>query len=343
MTVEESYAQAKQFLELAVAYQPEHAEAKQKLAAIDGEQKERLSADAKAIDEEEFGSHAESFQGPSSVDEMAAIATKYLSSKESGKDGKLLALRIAGDWQVADQNILGDTLTWGLPVEVAYREDSDPKTAKVVSVELITRDKDQRPPFQRHRFFGARYVRVANLPQQDSRAGGFGLLRLPLAGLLLMLGLMAAAPLVEARVPSTRAILAKVKPLAPMLGVATLALGAVALLLSIFSPLRDVLPQAAAVVVGLVMGLDILVKRTDLLAAKASTDDESAGGDLKQKAQEVIGKAGEAAKEAVTKAQDLLIEKQASIRQLDAVRVPLGMSCMVLGLLHLVIGGFPLF
>lgn len=344
MTVEESYAQAKAFLELAVAYQPDHEEAKAKLAAIDGDQQEQLAANAKAIDEAVFGDHAASFQGPGTTEEMAAIATKYMSSKESGKDGNLLALRIAGDWQVADQNILGDTLTWGLPIEVALRQHDDPETAKVVSVELITRGDEQRAPFQRHRFFSARYVRVANLPQRNAAASGFGMLRIPLAGLLVVLGLVAAAPFVETRVPALKSALAVFKPVAPMLGVAALGLGATALTLSIFSPLRDVLPQAAAIVVGLMMGLDILIKRTSLLTTEVpSQPNDTAPDDLKQKAHEAVGVATEAAKQAVTKAQDLLIEKQASIRRLDAVRVPIGMGCLVVGLMHLVLGGFPLF
>lgn len=339
LTVEESYAQAKRYLELAVAYQPDLAEAQQMLSQLEGNLETQLAEGERETDAAQFPPHSASFQGPGSVDDIAKVATRYLQSKESGKDGKLLALRIAGDWQVADQNILGDTLTWGLPVEVAYKIDGDAETAKVVSVELITRGTAQEPPFQRHRFFESRQVRVANLPRANA-ASGFSPLRLLLALMLVVLGLIAAAPLIELRLPWAAAILSPLQPLGPALGVATLAVGAVSLGLSVFSPWGDVLPQSAAIVVGLVMGLDLLLKHSP-----AKT--EGLKGDLKGEhttaAGQIATKAGDVAIEAVTKAQTLLAENQTKIRSLRTFRVPLGVSCLTLGLLHLTVGSWVLF
>ena len=50
-----------------------------------------------------------------------------------------------------------------------------------------------------------------------------------------------------------------------------------------------------------------------------------------------------AADRTLTKAQDLLRENEDRIRKLNGFRIPLAISCMALGLLHLVAGGTWLF
>ena len=343
MTVEESFDRAKVYLELAIAYQPDHAEAKECLLAIDGARSERLEGDEKAIDDAEFRPHAKSFQGD--ADAMQATAVEYLSTRNSGQDGKLLAVRIAGDWHPHDTT-LGVTITWGLPVEAAYRMDDDPDSARVVSMNLVTQNENPEPPFQRFAITGERLMRVSNLPGvAAARSGnGFGLMRLPLSLALLVLGFVGAGPLVQRYVPAFKGLVEKVTPYTAIVGVVSLGVGGVALFTSPLSPLQDILPQAGAIALGLAMGLDVLVKRrnqTDVDSpVKAGVEmsvADSAG--LKGKAEETLRHAGEAAGQAVARAQDLLIENEGRLRKLIAIQVPLGIGCVALGLLHLVVGG----
>jgi hypothetical protein len=85
--------------------------------------------------------------------------------------------------------------------------------------------------------------------------------------------------------------------------VATLGIGAVLLVLNLLSPLSDILPQAAAIVAGLFLGLELLLrKRSD---------------------------------SAVGKAQELLAAQEEKIKKIGKYQVPLGVACLLLALVHL--------
>ena len=75
--------------------------------------------------------------------------------------------------------------------------------------------------------------------------------------------------------------------------------------------------SAAAIVSGLYLGLELLLKKPN----KASSD-----------------QLGEKASAAVEKAQAMLEKNAAKLKILEAQQVPIGIACLVLGVLHIIIG-----
>jgi hypothetical protein len=141
-----------------------------------------------------------------------------------------------------------------------------------------------------------------------------------------------------------------------LMGVITLALGAVLFVknILILSPLADFLPQAVAIVAGLYLGLDLLLKKPASPAAASEADEQTQAseaaaanaeqsGKAEQSAAQMAKKVSESATAGVEKAQDLLAGKRSKIEQLKAYEVPLGAAAVVLGILHLIAGGAPLF
>ena len=93
------------------------------------------------------------------------------------------------------------------------------------------------------------------------------------------------------------------------------------LLLGLLSPISDLLPQAAAIVAGLFLGIELLLKKRPGSVAPDGDDPKSA--------------AGRRAEAAVGKAQDFLAGQEQNIRKIEKVQVPLGVACLVLALIHL--------
>jgi len=92
-----------------------------------------------------------------------------------------------------------------------------------------------------------------------------------------------------------------------IVGVATLIVGLVFLVFSLASPFSNILPQAAAIVTGLFLGLELII----------STSARNA------------------------KAEELVKKSEGSIRRLAKIQVPLGWACLGLGAIHLLLGGLP--
>ena len=89
---------------------------------------------------------------------------------------------------------------------------------------------------------------------------------------------------------------------------ATLVIGAILLVLGILSPISDILPQAAAIVAGLFLGIELLLKKRSDSGA------------------------------AVEKAQEFLAAQAGNIRKIQRIQIPLGVACLVLALIHLFAG-----
>jgi uncharacterized membrane protein len=94
-------------------------------------------------------------------------------------------------------------------------------------------------------------------------------------------------------------------PLRPVIGVATLGIGVVLLILGLLSPISDILPQAAAIIAGLFLGIELLLRK----------------------------RSGSGA--AVEKAQEFLAAQEQNIKKIEKFQVPLGAACLVLALIHL--------
>ncbi|MCF8056148.1 MAG: hypothetical protein K9K37_05875 [Desulfocapsa sp.] len=182
----------------------------------------------------------------------------------------------------------------------------------------------------------------------DRSGSPFILFRLALSLALLAAGIILLVKVVEKFQDKIGTLLQPLVKMKALIGVITLGLGAAFFVknLLVLSPLADILPQAAAVVAGLYLGLDLLLKKS--VPREQSQKQETAEaveGAEKHEDQEKTPEAmkvEEAAKAGVEKAQDFLAGKRTLIEQLKVYEVPLGAAALVFGLLHLIVGGVPL-
>ena len=289
----------------------------------------KANADTKedaALDAGQWAPHFSGFQGPGNTNKLADSALKWFKSDAGwSKDKDPIAVRIKGDWRVADKNLLGDPLTWGLPIEAAFIRHKDREDKKdvawVYSLTIVTRDAEKKPPWKTAWVGNNRQMRASNVKSASSGSGPNILFRLLLAAALLSSGLMLAGP--KLKIPAS--IYDKIKPFRPIVGVATLSVGAILLFFNLLSPLSDIIPQASCIVAGLFLGFELLMKKP----AKLATDDSD----------DFANKAGQNLDEAVRKTQEFLSKQEQRVLKLEKYQVPMGIVCLVLGILHLLAGG----
>ena len=176
----------------------------------------------------------------------------------------------------------------------------------------------------------------------------FILFRLALSFVLLAAGIILLGKVLEQFQDKIGTLMQPLLKIKALIGVISLGLGAAFFVknLLVLSPLADILPQVIAVIAGLYLGLDLLLKKP--ATSEQSQTHETAGvaeGAEKHEDQAKTleaNKVEEAAMASVEKAQDFLAGKRSLIDQLKAYEVPLGAASLVLGLLHLIVGSMPL-
>lgn len=309
---EAAFAMARQCLEMALEIEPGNAEATKMLEGL-GAGAAAATEEAEArLDEGTWDDHSDLFQGPGSVASLAASAEEWLAADGGWtKDKELLAVRINGDWLVAETDLLDRPTAWGLPIEAAFLRHSDREAdrdvAWVYRLTMVTRDNEKAAPWKMARVGSNRQMRASKIEVTGSDGPNI-IFRLLLTLALLSSGLLLVGPLVTSRVPALGSLYQMLVPLRPLIGVATLVIGAILLVLGILSPISDILPQAAAIVAGLFLGIELLLKKRSDSAA------------------------------AVEKAQEFLATQAANIRKIEKVQVPLGLACLALALIHLFAG-----
>lgn len=134
---------------------------------------ERISAQ---IDAGKWPSRSDTFAGPGDADDLEKLVFGLLQKSPSWGENKkrpqeILAVNIQGPWQPAEWNILGQVVSWRLPMKVAI---TDPKlkpqgVAQVFDISMVTvqgpGDKTpQKPPFAGAPWVGSNYfMRIKNL------------------------------------------------------------------------------------------------------------------------------------------------------------------------------------
>lgn len=319
------FGRARRSLELALEIDPENAEAKKVMDGLGAGASAAEAAEAARLDVGTWDDHSSRFQGPGSVGSLASSAEDWLAGDAGWtKDKDVLAVRINGDWLVAEQDIKGQPTAWGLPIEAAFvrhsDRDADRDVAWVFRLTMVTRDNEKAPPWKAARVGSNRQMRASKIDGAGGSGGPSSVFTLVLALALLGSGVLLVRPFVTSRAPALDSLYKLLVPLRSLVGVATLGIGVVLLILSLLSPISDILPQAAAIVAGLYLGIDLLVK-------KRPEPDTPEGEDGKRQA-------GKSAVAAVGKAQDFLAGREQSIRKIEKIQVPLGVACLVLALIH---------
>jgi hypothetical protein len=326
---EKSFGIARRCLEVALKLNPDNREAQElrdSLGAGAAAAEEKAEA---VIDAGTWEPHSSRFQGPGDADELAEAARKWLAGDGGWtKDKDLLAVRVDGDWLVAKKNILGEPTNWGLPVEAAFvrHKDRDRDVAWVYRLTMVTREAEKAPPWEGARVGSNRRMRASKIEAPDAAGKAPGTVpRLLLFAALLCSGLLLAGPFLTTKVGALGPVVGALRPIRPMIGVAALVIGLVFLISNLLSPLADLLPQATAIVAGLFLGLELLLKKPARLAAAEGDD--------------LAHKAGQKVDAAVEKTQAFLAKHQQSVRRIEKYQIPLGILCLVLALLHLVGAG----
>lgn len=326
---EQDFGTARRCLEIALKLDPDSAEAKEVMQSLGAG---AAAADEKAqavIDAGQWEPHSSRFQGPGDPDELAESAREWLLADWT-KDKDLLAVRVNGDWFVAKKDIFGKPTNWGLPVEAAFKRHTDRDAGRdvawVYSLSMVTRENEKAPPWEGARVGSNRRMRASKISAPGAAGKAPGMVpRLLLFGALACCGLLLAGSYLTTRVAALAPVVGALRPLRSLIGVAALVIGLVLLIGNLLSPLADLLPQAAAIVAGLFLGLELLLRKPARLATAEGED--------------LAHKAGQKVDAAVEKTQAFLAKHQGSVRKIERYQVPLGILCLVLALLHLVAAG----
>ncbi len=330
------YDEVKTTLALAAQFDPSSATIKDKLAAIDNDKSAAQGQLDKERDARQWPGHFKGFAGPGNVKDLVKASLAYLvNAPDWGANQKnpceIVAVAIKGNWWSVEKNVLGQTTQWGLPVYVAVAsKKGDPDNVTVFNLSMCTTDGTKAPPFDGVTVGDNFIMRRKNVTGGGGGGGTTGgllgsLLWLGLALANIIAGLLAAAPLLAIKAPQLAGVYKKLTPFRNLIGVITLAIGALSFIWALlhFALLSGILPQLSAMAVGLFLGKELLMRKPALAAARGAS------------AQKVAA----AADAAALKAQELLTKYQSKIALLDVYQVPIGIACIVLGVLHLLISG----
>lgn len=178
---ETAFKRARTCLTLALEIDPGNSEAR---TILDGLGAGAAAADDKAADALDRGTwedHSSRFQGPGSAGSLAASAQKWLAGDPGWSKGKdVIAVRVNGDWVVAERDRDRNPITWGLPIEAAFvrhtDRNADRDVAMIFRLTMVTREKDKSPPWKMARVGSTRQMRASNIStskrRSKSAAGG---------------------------------------------------------------------------------------------------------------------------------------------------------------------------
>lgn len=347
---------------LAGQLDPANAQVKERLAGVDGEIASRSAFIEKEIDARQWGGHEASFQGPGNADTLAAEASKYLKLEgwENNPPRELLAVRVVGPWRNGDKNLLGEYINYQLPCEAAFRLNSDKAAgkdlARVYFISFYTQDKVYNPPFAKTGIGDNYYLRASKVAGGGAGAGpsgGWGLFStlfwLGLALVNIVAGLLAAESFLAGKFPPAAGFAKALTPMKGTIGLAAIAIGGLAFLRALilyFSPLADILPQAVAVVAGLLLARERMVATAEILTKVSATAAEKAPGTAVAQGAPAPAEGAPASADATpvspAKPPITFDVAAAKLAALEPLAVPIGLASIVLGVLHLLLGGFPL-
>jgi len=367
-------------LQLAAKYDPENADVQGQLKKMGDVVAKAATEIQKSIDSRSWPGHIADFQGPGTTEALAQSILEYAARTKiignPAKDAsKPLAVCITSNWFSGSKNIIGETTSWCLKASIAFERDKDKDVADVFDVTVSTKEERgvaKAPPWAGMSIPNSWQMRMSKVAGRAavasaadstsgdaSRSGGLGLFGWLLAMANILAGLLAVAPLVTRKLPQAKGFYDKITPFRNLIGVVVLCIGVVSLLwcLVTLHPLANLLPQLAAIVAGLFLGKELILRKPALVAAtppagpvdSPAQAPASPGGPEQAKgfaigsAKEAGHKAGEAVETVARKAQDILIRHRQLLDQLDKYQTPIGIACLVLGILHLIIGGRILF
>ena len=224
---QDGYLEVKQLLELAVKYDPQNKDAKEKLASIDKTAASAFAALEKQRDAQVWPPRdSKKFNGPGDPNKLRAAAETFLRGDQSWSREKLIAVHIKGDWWPVEKDFMGRPTVWGLPVYVAVEDKNDKRNARVFSLSMLTQPtgKKELP------FVGAAVGNYFSMRQANIKGASDGGLFSAIFWLGLVLvnivgGLLVMAPWVTKKIPQSAAGYARIEPVRNLIGVTAIIIG----------------------------------------------------------------------------------------------------------------------
>jgi len=286
----------------------------------------------KALEGHVWPGHNKDYSGPGDMDEIAAAALEFLKKNpdwtkpEYDDTHEPYAACVTGnDWMVYKKAPLTHVPTqYSLDVLVAFTGKKDPDVAYVYHMVFYTTEeggvkKGLPLRYANSRQYAKYKMLLDNVPKGSSgggtSGGGFGLWRLILSVFLIAGGLIGGGAFFSAKIPQLKGIVS-------MLGGLTLPIGGVLLITGLggficnlirLVPLASILPQITALALGV-----LFLRKSPMFQTSSGGTEDQAGEKKVAKAAEFLGK----------------------FAFLDSMESTLGFAGVILGLLHLIMGGF---
>lgn len=256
------------------------------------------------------------FIGPGNPRRLRAAAYQFLTNTHGWHGSSdlpitILALSLRSNWYAVAKNVFGEPTQWGLPVYAAVAVPTDDtRNVMVYELTLCTSGKKPAPPFTEVFVSDSWVMRRSNLPREApprSHRLVSPLLRVILATLTLIVGILAAAPWLTQRLPQSAFMISRLAPQQELWGLAAMCVALLVFLRNLFllRPFADLLPIVLACATGLVLckhALERLCADTPFAAVFAAQEQHVAA-----------------------------LERQ---------RVPLGITTTIAGVLHLLFGSW---
>ena len=308
-----------------------------------------------ALKDLKWPGHNPQFVGPGDPEKLAAAALEYLRNADHWSKPEyddehipIAACVTASDWGVNKKvPLTGEPTQYRLQMFVAFKGTKDPDLAYGYYMYFYTAEEagiEKTPPFRYANSYTNFKMLMDNVPKgggasSDVGAVGF-ILRLILGLTLLVAGFVAGATLIKERVPQLAAISDKISTFRTQIGVTALVVGIVCFLnalLFAFAPLSDLFPQLVAVLIGVVLSKELLLRETaPTQAVDADTESASSGvAKLTRQVEDQLNKTTQWSK-------GTLVSQRDRIVLLEQNLIPLGLVSLAAGLIHLLLGGIVL-
>ena len=120
----------------------------------------------KELNAAKFPSDIKGFSGPGNPAELKKSVIAFYDSLYPKE--KAVAVSIAGNWMSAKKNIFGETIQWGLPVNVAAYTKNNPDICRVFNLTVVTREAlgvKKTPPWDAEWVGNSYRMRTKNVPK----------------------------------------------------------------------------------------------------------------------------------------------------------------------------------
>jgi hypothetical protein len=295
----------------------------------------------------EWPGNNEAFAGPGDPDDLVGEAIAFLNRQEKAGEKwskpeyddvhiPVAACVVGSGWEVHKKEPITEKPTqYSLKFYVAFKGEKDPSIGYGYYMYFYTKEESGVKPEAPFKFansaqYACSQILLDTVPAKARKAGGgsssssggfMGLVfRLLLSAALLAAGAILSEGLLRAQLPQVAVICSSLAAKAPQVGRAALVIGGLTLVRTTvlhFAPLSDILPQLIAMAAGVLV----------IAGAKGLKTGEAGPSDCEEEGKGACGFCG---------------KMDAIAAKLQPYQAVIGRAALVLGIAHLLLGGFGL-